>query len=319
MVSAFMKPEVNSNSTSQQDFKSQTPKPIALGCAASTNSSSASPIPSQRGTAAHAEQYHEYTPVAQGERIVAKEGTGTPHDINVQVNGSENDNSDFGQTPFLKPHIPQATATIILPNELKHRRSRSAERPSKRTRPKFNQALDSEAFSKPISTPVAVTVSPLFFSSHTRRHRPALPTPYLSSETAASMLDKAREVAGGVTTLKLARGSISNNSPPRSASTPGSWASLDRGSSIPRSPGSRSKQSSVQILGSIGVTELLEQDERPTLIIDVANPVNFVPGAPLQIIFANASLRAHEVGLSYSHLCPLLCLWLSIKMIYAKQ
>ncbi|PMD38172.1 hypothetical protein L207DRAFT_545365 [Hyaloscypha variabilis F] len=49
----------------------------------------------------------------------------------------------------------------------------------------------------------------------------------------------------------------------------------------------------MQILGSVGIIELLEQDERPTFIIDIANPTNFSPG-PLQIVFANASLRAYE-------------------------
>jgi hypothetical protein len=50
----------------------------------------------------------------------------------------------------------------------------------------------------------------------------------------------------------------------------------------------------MQILGSVRIIGLLEQDERPTFIIDVANAVNFSPGAPLQIVFANASLRAYE-------------------------
>ncbi|KAE9368499.1 hypothetical protein N431DRAFT_414964 [Stipitochalara longipes BDJ] len=49
----------------------------------------------------------------------------------------------------------------------------------------------------------------------------------------------------------------------------------------------------MQILGSVGIIELLEQDERPAFIIDIANPTNFSPG-PLQIVFANASLRAYE-------------------------
>ena len=50
----------------------------------------------------------------------------------------------------------------------------------------------------------------------------------------------------------------------------------------------------MQILGSVGIIELLEKDERPTFIIDIANPINFTPGCPLQIVFANASLRAYE-------------------------
>ena len=108
------------------------------------------------------------------------------------------------------------------------------------------------------------------------------------------MLGKARDEPGGVTTLKLARGSLSAAaSPPRSTSTPGSWTSFDR-NSIPRSPDPKARPSAgMQILGSVGIIELLEQDERPTFIIDIANPTNFSPG-PLQIVFANASLRAYE-------------------------
>jgi hypothetical protein len=60
----------------------------------------------------------------------------------------------------------------------------------------------------------------------------------------------------------------------------------------------RSTQSGLELLGKVGIVELLEQDERPTFIIDVANPANFTPGGPLQIVFANASLRAHEVSVS---------------------
>lgn len=42
----------------------------------------------------------------------------------------------------------------------------------------------------------------------------------------------------------------------------------------------------------MGIIELLEQDERPTFIIDVANQGNYVPGGRLQLEYANASLRA---------------------------
>lgn len=110
------------------------------------------------------------------------------------------------------------------------------------------------------------------------------------------MLNKARDenAGGGITTLKLARGSITTNtaSPPRSTSTPGSWASVER-NSIPRSPDVRGKPTGLQLLGNVGIIELLEQDDRPQFIIDVANPANFTPGGPLQIVFANASLRAY--------------------------
>ncbi|KAH8597563.1 hypothetical protein B0O99DRAFT_508221 [Bisporella sp. PMI_857] len=61
----------------------------------------------------------------------------------------------------------------------------------------------------------------------------------------------------------------------------------------PRSPDPK-KQSGAAILANVGIVELLEQDERPTFIIDIANIANFAPGAPLQIVFANASLRASD-------------------------
>lgn len=45
------------------------------------------------------------------------------------------------------------------------------------------------------------------------------------------------------------------------------------------------------ILASIGVTEFLELDERPTFVIDLAEHANFEPG-PLNAVFANVALRA---------------------------
>jgi hypothetical protein len=50
----------------------------------------------------------------------------------------------------------------------------------------------------------------------------------------------------------------------------------------------------MQLLDTVGIAELLEQDERPTFIIDVANPINFHPGGPLQIVFANPALRVYD-------------------------
>ncbi|KAJ4290740.1 hypothetical protein N0V88_006489 [Collariella sp. IMI 366227] len=65
-----------------------------------------------------------------------------------------------------------------------------------------------------------------------------------------------------VTTLRLPKGQVSATSPP----------------------------SAVQLLQGIGVVELLEQDERPTFIIDLNDPANFSPGS-LHLIYANAALR----------------------------
>ncbi|CAG8972971.1 hypothetical protein HYALB_00008331 [Hymenoscyphus albidus] len=102
-----------------------------------------------------------------------------------------------------------------------------------------------------------------------------------------------KEETAGVTTLKLARGSVSNASTSRSSGASVSLASFER-ASMARSPEPKGRSPGMQILGSVGITELLEQDERPTFIIDVANPNNFIPGGALVIVFANASLRGHE-------------------------
>lgn len=159
-----------------------------------------------------------------------------------------------------------------------------SERPKKRLKPRLiaRHTIDLQTVRSSATPRLAPPHSPLFFS-HTPRQRPLLP-PGLSSSSAAEMLNKGREETGGVTTLKLARGSVNTASPPRSTAT-----------SLVRSPEPKGRSPGMQILGSVGITELLEQDERPTFIIDVANPINFTPGGPLVIVFANASLRGHDM------------------------
>ncbi|MCJ1302114.1 hypothetical protein MMC08_004915 [Hypocenomyce scalaris] len=136
--------------------------------------------------------------------------------------------------------------------------------------------------------------SPLFFS-HSPRQRPPLPLRFSSSEAGATLLSKANksEDIGGIKTVRLARGSVNIGSPSRAASTPAGRDSMDR-TSIPRvsTPDDREKTSGLQFLGQVGIIELLEQDERPTFIIDLGNSTNFQPG-PLQIVFANAALRGY--------------------------
>jgi hypothetical protein len=79
----------------------------------------------------------------------------------------------------------------------------------------------------------------------------------------------------------------------------GNLVSMEDKTNTPLDPETRSTQTGLEVLGNVGIVELLEQDERPTFIIDVANPANYTPGGPLQIVFANASLRAHEVRFSW--------------------
>lgn len=224
------------------------------------------------------------------------------------LQGQSSATKDRSRAPSIrKPDRPQNPTLPTTPkptNASKHPRTEengsgkvsSSEPPLKKPRPKLRprHTLDPDKLSTVLYKNRAQPPSPLFFSPSPRQ-RPILP-PSFSSAEAVEMVNKARDesAGGGITTLKLARGSITTNtaSPPRSTSTTGSWASIER-NSIPRSPEARGKQAGLQFLGNIGIIELLEQDDRPQFLIDVANPANFTPGGPLQIVFANASLRAY--------------------------
>lgn len=105
------------------------------------------------------------------------------------------------------------------------------------------------------------------------------------------MLARMRDEQEAVTTVKLPRGTVSSVSPARSTSTPNSWGSINAATS--RSPDSRTLPPQLQQLQGVGVIELIEQDERPTFIVDLANSANFSTG-PLNLLFCNASLRASE-------------------------
>lgn len=207
---------------------------------------------------------------------------------------------------FRRPYLPSPSS--IIPSSLPSKSATNAskrlwsgdtvlikgnltpEPPKKRSKLRPRHSIDPETFPTGFARAFNQPSSPLFFS-HSPRHRPHLP-PSFSSQEAADMLNKARDDVSGTVTLKLARGSVAQTSPPRSTGTPGSWSPVER-SSIPRSPNTRGAKSGLQVLGSVGIIELLEQDERPTFIVDVANSRNFKPGGPLQIVFANAALRAY--------------------------
>ncbi|KAB5578565.1 hypothetical protein GE09DRAFT_555671 [Coniochaeta sp. 2T2.1] len=130
--------------------------------------------------------------------------------------------------------------------------------------------------------------SPLFYSMSSK-YPLERPSSWSTSDAVASMMGG--EPHKGVTTVRLPKGQIVG-SPARSASTPGSWASFEQAGAT-RSPEGRPLPPALQILHQASVIELLEQDERPTFVIDLQNPVNHKPGR-LDIVFANASLRASE-------------------------
>ena len=315
-----MKPEPKSIFTSQKDFGSQsaqeqvTPPQVPK---LSTPAISPSPIPLEdaidRETGLQ-DSIQEAVPRQESVATIRSREDSRELNIvgnhNTSINAPPQRQSSSPTTVecsvFRKPDKPPLYTPFLIAqsaNAAKHPRSEdngtrpvSAERAPKRNRPKVRprHTLNPESFQGTIPRlRPGSPLSPLFFSQAKARHRPFLGASFSSSEAAATMLNKARDEPGGITTLKLARGSVSNASPPRSTSTPGSFASYER-LSMPRSPDLRSKYSSGgEFLVNVGVLELLEQDERPSFIIDVADLTNFTPG-PLQIVYANPSLRAYE-------------------------
>ncbi|KAL8802736.1 MAG: hypothetical protein Q9182_003634, partial [Xanthomendoza sp. 2 TL-2023] len=120
--------------------------------------------------------------------------------------------------------------------------------------------------------------------------RPTLPLRLSSSELDRKMLRKGIKDDGGgeVRTLKLARGSFrlgNLTSAPGTPSAPSSASGSSMDLDEPQtSPG-------LSLLGQIRVTELLDQDERLTFVIDLTDQANFEPG-PLKAVFANVALKA---------------------------
>lgn len=101
------------------------------------------------------------------------------------------------------------------------------------------------------------------------------------------MLSNAREDSG-IKTVTLARGTYSGSSP-------STRTSVDRSSLPPASPELREKADVPRGLGSIGIGEVLEQDGRPTFVVDLGEPTNFGPGY-LNVVYANSALRV-SIGL----------------------
>jgi len=133
--------------------------------------------------------------------------------------------------------------------------------------------------------------SPLFFSS--RSTRPQLPARFSSSEAAARMLSKTHEDSG-IKTVTLARGTFSGLSPPGPPTGPGARSSERSSLARTASPDSRDKSDPLRLLGSVSIAELLEQDGRPTFIVDMGDFANYTPEtSPLQILFANSALRSN--------------------------
>ncbi|EUC42252.1 hypothetical protein COCMIDRAFT_104045 [Bipolaris oryzae ATCC 44560] len=164
----------------------------------------------------------------------------------------------------------------------------------RRALPSLRYSLDRFTLSKAAQTRLPTEpLSPLFFSSRTIRLN--LPPRFSSSEAAASMLSKTHEESS-IKTVTLARGTYSGLSPP--GPPPGASGRSSERSSLPRtaSPDSREKSDPLRVLASIGIVELLEQDGRPTFIIDIGeSTITRTPqSTTLQILFANNALRSNS-------------------------
>ncbi|TWU75296.1 hypothetical protein ED733_006468 [Metarhizium rileyi] len=138
------------------------------------------------------------------------------------------------------------------------------------------------------------TFSPLFFS-HTPSRRLGRPT-NSSPDVSASMLSRNRqEPSSRVTTVKLPHANVKPMTSAMSGSTPPSLGSSVDLSAPALSPELRTSPPVMQLIQSIGIIELLEQDYRPIFLIDLLNPTN----APLNktslfVIYGNASLRSSQ-------------------------
>ncbi|KAJ3570357.1 hypothetical protein NPX13_g5752 [Xylaria arbuscula] len=166
--------------------------------------------------------------------------------------------------------------------------------PAKKQRVRLSppRQIDLSSFSKP-SLPLKVVdglTSPLFFS-HRQKPLLARPLGYTGLE-ATTMLKTVRD-GTEVTTLKLARGTVNAASPARSSSTPGSWSSIEA-ATLSRSPDTQASIPGLQVLQGVGILELLEQDDRPTFIVDILHPVNSTLSGPFSILYANPALHVSD-------------------------
>ncbi|TGO82336.1 hypothetical protein BPOR_0858g00040 [Botrytis porri] len=132
--------------------------------------------------------------------------------------------------------------------------------------------------------------SPRFTTHKLKRTHSSQSSPNIDT-TVMSKLDKD---GNGITILKsvrLARGNIlgNNSNPPGKFIGPTLNLEQQRRTASPKLSADPQEGS---LIHKVGIIELLEQDERPTFIIDVSNQENYIPGGRLRLEYANASLRA---------------------------
>lgn len=118
-----------------------------------------------------------------------------------------------------------------------------------------------------------------------------------SSELASAMLSRAEDT-GGARTVKLIRGISGSPTAVRASARGLNGLSSDHAGQYVRRRSSSSVDGS-QLLGSIGITEVLHEDDRPTFIIDLANTQSNLDSDELGIIYANPSLKRRPGLIEY--------------------
>ncbi|CAI6081042.1 unnamed protein product [Clonostachys chloroleuca] len=185
---------------------------------------------------------------------------------------------------------PALTDSTMDPSPVKKPRT-GASPPRMSDMPKSTLSISSAGPSQPEGP-----ASPLFFSHSSSARNITRPPNFPASDPAPSILARIRdEPSGSVTTLKLPRANISSPSPARSGSTPGSWGSSMDTTAPALTPDARSISPGLQGLSSADLIDLLDQDVRPTFLVDMGNPAN-ASRAGLHILFYNRALRtSHHV------------------------
>ncbi|KIW08818.1 hypothetical protein, variant [Verruconis gallopava] len=206
------------------------------------------------------------------------------------VAASGSDRTDFVPPPAQLAGVKRTYDKVTQPDDTSSQRQQPQHKKSRLERVHQIGSLELPRPQLQQQAPPGHPPSPLFFSN-TSNARPPLPPRFSSGEAAERMLRQADAEEAKVKTVKLARVPYNGSSPPGIGlvsyrSTPS--ALQDEGS--PEAEDSRAQSS--LLLSQVGVAELLEQDSRPTLIIDLSDAANYAPGV-LRIIFANSSLRSN--------------------------
>lgn len=133
--------------------------------------------------------------------------------------------------------------------------------------------------------------SPLFFS-HTPSRQSGRPTGS-PSDVNTNILTRSGEEP--VTTVKLPHATVKSRDSAMSSGTPGSLSSSIDMSVPALSPDGMFMSPNLQLIQSIGVIELVEQDDRPTFLIDLQNPPQIADNQPsLQVLYCNAVFRSSQ-------------------------